>query len=217
MPNDHGERLRGRQWLWHRRLLAIAPLTMKVTMAMRTACIIDKLLVATATLALIGAGWYVAHPQEAANKSLGMATQGTDTVAIFVVSSTCRACTDKRLVRNVVEAKRALDATRRGKRLRFLGVAADPDPHRGLKFLKRFEPFEEVSSGGGWANAVVLRHVWGDSMAIGSVPQLIIVERAFSTSTDRVAPASEDVLVRLHGYPQIIEWLREQNHAYQVN
>lgn len=135
---------------------------------------------------------------------------GPELVLLFFASSTCGACNDKRLlaaypamIENV--AKEALE---RKVRFATAGVGIDHRPSDAIKFFNKFGPFNELIIGRNWTNSGALRYLWGEFSGAPETPQVVVVARTLSDSSNWVVQVkSERVLLRLSGLRQILRWI----------
>ena len=118
-------------------------------------------------------------------------------VLTYVGDPGCAVCT-RPSFKEVLRQKLTLirdEATRRGVRVRAIGVAMSGDLDAGLGLLRSSGEWEEVSLGGGWYNSHVERRVW-EALSPPLTPQLIAAPRAVwrSPSGDLLfAPLSRPV------------------------
>lgn len=135
---------------------------------------------------------------------------GTELLAIFVGSSTCTASTDpdlKATLRRIHNGLREL-AEREQKIFVSVGVALDQDPWRGIKFLERFGPFDEVLSGGNWLNTGSVAFILRDFPGRRAIPQLILIERDVSIESTGIASVEDRLVGRKVGSEAIAEFAR---------
>ena len=123
------------------------------------------------------------------------APEGAQLVMVFLGSSTCGASQYPGLDRAVQDLRRTLSvsAARQQRRFVSVGVALDQDPRQGMGFLKRFGPFDEVLSGGGWLNTGALVFIVREFPAPRALPQLVVIERDVDNVPLRKARASHVV------------------------
>lgn len=99
----------------------------------------------------------------------------TQTLAVVIVSSACRACQSKEFR---TAERELVSALRRDGRALIHGVSLDADVNDGLKFLRKLGPFDEVSAGGGWQSVAAQQYVWGDlGGGTPMVPQILFISR----------------------------------------
>lgn len=138
---------------------------------------------------------------------------GTELVAVFVVSSGCVFSRDPTLPAALAGTRRELQARaeKSGKRFVSIGVALDADPTEGTRFLERFGTFDELIVGGGWLNVGFLSFIARDLPGPLATPQLVVVERDIVVD-QRVFDVSRDRLLgRYIGVDQI------RDARYDVN
>ena len=131
-----------------------------------------------------------------------------DTVAVFVVSSTCAACKKKPgagLVREWLDSL----TSRSGSRPHVIGLSIDTNVSVGLDFLRQIGNFDEVSAGSGYMNTLALRYIWQDSIPFAGVPQLIVFRRRASVVDSPLSVSNvEDSFQRIVGLDAIANWLK---------
>lgn len=117
-------------------------------------------------------------------------TEGPHLVLLFAGSSSCRWSTDPELPDAVESLKLQLAqyAGERAMAFRAIGVSVDWDTARGLEHLATFGRFDEVATGGNWANSALLDHVWerGYTMA---TPGVFVYLREVGVEADRESDA----------------------------
>ena len=85
-------------------------------------------------------------------------------------------------------------------------MAIDTIPTTGLRFLEEFGPFDEVSSGGGWANSMALALIRGDFPGQVAIPQLLVVERSIVLEDPHSSAVEDRLLGRKIGSEQIVSF-----------
>jgi hypothetical protein len=168
----------------------------------------EGLLTVVSALVFLAAGVYWWSGQAAGAASQPEYTTGVDTIAITIVSDSCKACEIKSEVaafRNAHERLR----TSPGRRIRVVGVAVDPDVGRGRRRLAKLGPFSEISSGGGWTNSVAVEYIWADTLALPAIPQLVVVERNQVVDEQHITVESERVVDRVYGMHAMARWLAD--------
>jgi hypothetical protein len=88
-----------------------------------------------------------------------------------------------------------------------MGVSTDWDLESGLRFLNDCGPWDEVVVGNNWYNSAVIEHIWSVPGAEAAVPQVLLVERFFEASGNRIEPGPKNYLVRLSGTSDLHKWL----------
>jgi hypothetical protein len=97
-------------------------------------------------------------------------------------------------------------APREHKPLVSVGISLDQDPLIGIDFLKRFGPFDEVLSGGGWLNTGSIAFVVRHFPARRAIPQLIIVERDVVLESNSASILNERLISRKIGADAIVRF-----------
>jgi len=103
-----------------------------------------------------------------------------------------------------------------GPAVRAIGVAMDFDPDSGAMYLRRLADFDQWVVGGNWGNDVVVRLVWRDSVAVPSIPQLLIIERSIGEQTRKdglvgMYFGSDRVVQRLMNANEIAQWVFKES------
>ena len=88
-----------------------------------------------------------------------------------------------------------------------LGISAGPSIHRGLEYLERFGPFDEIAIGREGLNTVAMRYLAEEFPAEASFPQVLVIERQLKSWEPGYSFETERVLVRAIGVPQIEAWV----------
>jgi hypothetical protein len=133
---------------------------------------------------------------------------GGEVVMVFVATSNCRANKEKGFPAVLERAKvaAARRARAEGKQFRVIAVAIDDDPRVGLRFLRKFGAFDEISLGGNWINHDVVRYVWRDLPYRPGVPQVVVVERQIRKERATIWVSQEREVRRLLGTDEIRRW-----------
>jgi len=128
---------------------------------------------------------------------------------IFIGSSTCGAHRNEGLRAAIETAKRALAerSTAAGRQFTSAGVAIDWRIEDGIEFLAAFGEFDEIIVGGSWLNSGAIRYVWEDFPGSSVVPQVVVVRRPVTVSSSTISVGEEELLARLAGADQIMEWV----------
>ncbi|MGD2153917.1 MAG: hypothetical protein PVG79_11675 [Gemmatimonadales bacterium] len=128
---------------------------------------------------------------------------------IFIGSSTCGAHRDAGFRAAIATAKRALAErfTGAGRQFASAGVAIDWRIEDGIEFLAEFGEFDEIIVGGNWLNSGAIRYVWEDFPGSSVVPQVVVARRSVNVSGSTIAVGEEELLARLAGAEQIMEWV----------
>ncbi|HUG38859.1 MAG TPA: hypothetical protein VMM12_00150 [Longimicrobiales bacterium] len=147
-------------------------------------------------------------------RSIGPATPsmplqtGTDSALVLIVSSQCSVCSDPALVEQLGALLRKAQVASAG-RLKVIGIAVDPSPRDGYELLSRMGRFDEMNVGGGWSNLAFSDLLWGDSIAVWAVPQLVVLERQLDADGRTVVEKKREVQVAAMGARDVVSWLQE--------
>lgn len=153
-------------------------------------------------------------------KQLGVvSTQpATEVVAVVISSSFCQAnevegfheavAAIPRLVRNQTADQSDVIT-------RFVGVAVDVDPETGTDYLLNLAEFDEVIGGGSWLNTATEKYMWGSYAIEQTIPQVILLRRTVTRSTDFVVLEESRLLDTIVGADRIIEWVNRGAPAFE--
>ena len=131
--------------------------------------------------------------------------EGVDTIAVILLSSVCPACQKEPEAGAVKRLLR--ESLQRGVRPYMVAIAMDEDPIEGIRFLASYGSFDELSAGGGWLNSVVVQRVWGDSLTLGALPQIITVERSIAIDEAGRMHVVDIPTGRYLGLTEMASWL----------
>lgn len=152
-----------------------------------TSRIVERAVLIVAAGALMGALAVRFVPTDRASGSARtqpVSESGIDTLLVFLLSSTCAACTSEPGFSEVIRYKRELWSQDRPK-IRFVGIAVDWSVSAGLDLLYEFGDFDEMSVGEQWSNSAVFQYIWSDSASNAAVPQLLVLQREKVVSADQ--------------------------------
>lgn len=138
----------------------------------------------------------------------GSAGAGEEILLVYMGSSSCHWSNAPGLASTVRQLKLDIQRRVRSDGLTFatLGIARDRSVVTGMKHLRKFGAFDEVTAGHGWYNDGVRRYVYEELPGPASTPQVIVVRRTLGTEGDQRLVANEQVLVRKVGLSEILEW-----------
>jgi hypothetical protein len=139
-------------------------------------------------------------------------------MAVLITTSNCIGARDPRFGPAVRAALRILaeESIRDSSQFRAIGVAIDFDPDSGAMYLHKLADFDQWVVGGNWGNDVVVRLLWRDSLAVPSIPQLLIIERSIGEQTRKNGLAgmyfgSDRVVQRLMNADEIAQWVFKES------
>lgn len=78
-----------------------------------------------------------------------------------------------------------------------LGVATDPTPRVGLRFLESLGPFDEIALGRSWLNSSAIRLMWRDHGGPPTVPQIVFLDRAVDVDSSTIRIGADSMVGRL--------------------
>jgi hypothetical protein len=139
-------------------------------------------------------------------------------IAVLITTSNCIGARDPKFGPAVRAALRILadESIRDSSQFRAIGVAMDFDPDSGAMYLRRLADFDQWVVGGNWGNDVVVRLVWQDSVAVPSIPQLLVIERGIGQQTRKnglvgMYFGSDRVIQRLMNADEIAQWVFKES------
>jgi hypothetical protein len=140
--------------------------------------------------------------------------RGDQVVVLFVASSSSRADAAPGLREAVRSLHRQLqvEAERHGLALEFVGVSLDWDVEEGIRFLRRYGPFDQVVVGGNWVNLAAIEYIWRDQPGSPTVPQIVLIRRHVDQRPATIDVSPDQVLGRFVGAEQIMEWAQRPQH-----
>lgn len=150
------------------------------------------------------------HAQDSAYQPSFTLPEGPQLVALYIGSSDCGACQRPELKAALETMKSGLQkrAVASGSSFAVIGVALDWSPTEGFGFLQGSGAFDEMWTGGNWANMGALRYIWTDTTATPGMPQVIVLRRTIGVGAKRLSVTPERILVRLVGDSEIEAWVR---------
>jgi hypothetical protein len=133
---------------------------------------------------------------------------GSELALVFIGSSTCWACGSPDLPRILERLKLALVQRARDHGCSFsaVGIAVDPHPEAGIRFLTKFGHFDEISCGGGMLGLGCRRYLQ-DIPGTAVVPQIVVVFRHVVVDRMGAAIRDEHAVLRKTGLEQLRDWI----------
>ena len=128
---------------------------------------------------------------------------------IYIGSTTCSPCGKPEMVEAVNRARHILAERAASDEMLFAstGVALDESIESGLKFLDKFEAFDQIVVGRGWNNLVVIDYLCRDPDGIVGVPQVLILEQESSWVGSRRKFSTPKIVRRVVG-DGILMWVK---------
>jgi len=141
---------------------------------------------------------------------------GPEVVFMFFGSAACGPAGAETTVEVVGRARDLVEAQAQEQGFRFVahGVAQNWDQRKGMTYLERFGPWDQVSLGRSWANSLVIRYLFSDSTNTAGTPGIAVVLRTLEVE---LGPDSllvgyeatdEQTLQRVTGAQAIQMWVR---------
>lgn len=166
-------------------------------------------LVAGGVLFLVGfVGTTMVRQSDQMSRSLGSEEiREAERAVVLIVSPTCGACNHPSLIEAWTTIREWHTPTEDvGAYL--TGVVTSEIAEDGIEFLRRFGPFHEVLSGGGWGGVGSMRFLFEEFPGQPSVPQVVVLRRRYQASVEGVQ-ITEEVEQRRVGLVEIRAWARE--------
>lgn len=140
--------------------------------------------------------------------------RGDQVVVFFVASASSRGSTASGLREAVLSLHQKLraEAERQGLALEVVGVSVDWDVDDGIRFLRRYGPFDEMVVGGNWVNLAAIEYIWRDQPGTPTIPQIVVVRRRVDPGPSTIGVGPDQVLGRFVGVEQIVEWAGRSTH-----
>jgi len=140
---------------------------------------------------------------------------GPEVVLVFFGSESCGYSRLPMTKAAVEEAKRLVAGQAAEAGVRFLahGVSNDLDPEVGMEFLRRVGRWDENSLGRGWANEMVMRHLFDEAQIGVGTPEVIVLRRnlSYDLGPDSLVvgyhSSGEREIIRLTGAREIRDWI----------
>lgn len=141
-------------------------------------------------------------------RGTGPPESGPELAFVYIGSSSCTWSNAEGLPELVAELKSMTAAKADDRNLSFttIGIARDLHVGRGLDHLRKYAPFDEVTSGRGWLNLGALRYVFEDVPGPASTPQILVLWRQVVVEDDRRSVEEPELLVRKVGLREIERW-----------
>ena len=133
---------------------------------------------------------------------------GPELTFVFITSSTCGPSNDPALPAVIEELKLLLQghAASVGRGFAAVGIAKDSRVEAGLRHLKKFGVFDEVTTGRGWLNMGVLDYVYEQTPGPAATPQVLVLEGFVDVENGERAIHIGSALVRKVGLVEIQAW-----------
>jgi hypothetical protein len=148
-------------------------------------------------------------PESSWQRDVNIRKEERELVLVYIGARSCGFCNDPEFKVVLSRFKLAIAGLAQVERrkLRTIGVSNDWDVEVGLQFLRDCGPWDEVVVGNNWYNSAIIEHVWNLPDVDGSIPQVVVFERAFILTGTRWIPGVKRYLIRLIGKVQMNEWL----------
>lgn len=151
-----------------------------------------------------GYWWRVEQPAPAGHRPGSLGNSGlpdqVEMQLVVIGSLTCHGADSPEFQTAVrkLQARARAEAEVTSVAVTVVGVGLDWAPSDGLKFFKRFGPFDMLLIGGNWLNEGAVKYIWRDLPGEPSVPQVLLVKRRIEVG-GRMVVDSETVVWRLIG------------------
>lgn len=148
-------------------------------------------------------------------KKLGLISQQPtrELIAVLITSSRCDANNIdgfRSAVSAIPELMSEQVASQPDALVRFIGIATDANAKAGAEYLLELADFDEMTAGGTWLNNATEKYLWSGSTRVeGYVPEIILLERTVTWSSNAVVIQNERVIGVVKGANAIIEWVKD--------
>jgi hypothetical protein len=143
---------------------------------------------------------------------------GRERLLVLIGSAACSAAQRPGFADTVRAVVRAAERVARDSGYAFatVGVSIDPSATRGLDFLERVGPFDEVSLGRSWLNSSVVRLVWRDHAGLAAIPQIVLVDRSVRVDSSVIEVGPDTVVARMVDMADMRAFLRRTGAAAKL-
>jgi hypothetical protein len=133
---------------------------------------------------------------------------GIEVVSVFIASETCFASNKPGFAPLIVRMNDSLRARARREHKQFatIGVSVGWSTEKGLEYLKKFGPFDELSVGHNWLNLTSLSFM-RDPSILAVIPYLVVLERPVKATKEEFSVGPDRVLLRAAGVREIERWV----------
>ena len=143
-------------------------------------------------------------------KSLPVQWSGDEVRIILFGAQSCGASNDATFLAAFKELRgslKRLSTLHPSIRIKLVGIAIDVSLERGLDFLRRTGPFDEISVGGNWLNDAAVELFWRDRPGPAALPQVVVVRRPVKVTQRNYWVGGDSIVMRKTGIHDIIEWI----------
>lgn len=135
---------------------------------------------------------------------------------IYFGCSTCNFANNKKIIEAISNLKSEFkeNFSSSNYSLKFVGTSNETDVYEGIKYLKQFGEFDEISVGNEMSNIVIQKYIWDyyETPIMGGTPQILIEKRVksiISQSPVTIYSAqfdSTEIITRVVGLNPILEF-----------
>lgn len=177
--------------------------------------------VAYTGVSVLRSSFHVAGPAKPLPPAVNPIKSGKHLVAFLVISEECGWSTQPATIKSIVHLKEALVAAHRQqyREISLVAIDVDADVATGWRFLNSLQHgidkplFDQVDIGGTWLNNGFLNLDWRQHLAVGSTPQIVVVERNVDggeyMTSGKISVGADSLLTRVIGMKNIAQWLQK--------
>ncbi|MFA8342676.1 MAG: TlpA family protein disulfide reductase [Rhodothermaceae bacterium] len=134
--------------------------------------------------------------------------KNNETIVVFYFgSNSCGFCDNIDLIKSVKKIRTELPNIYPEIKIKFVQVCMDENIEEGIKFLKKYGYWDEISIGSHYQNELVLAYL--SKTKIAGVPHLIIYNDKYSNSSTPVIIKRKIILDKV-GVKQIVRWVEDK-------
>ncbi|MBI3578910.1 MAG: hypothetical protein HY089_05800 [Ignavibacteriales bacterium] len=126
-------------------------------------------------------------------------------VVYYFGATDCGPCNTPKNIENIKKIKAELPKKYSGKEFKFVMVTFDEDIEEGIKFVKKYGFWDEISVGKRWQNELVMQHL--NTAKLPGLPH-IFVDQTFLIKNEPIVK-SKTTIVELLGGKQIDQWVAD--------
>lgn len=130
---------------------------------------------------------------------------GTHLKFVYLGSSHCGFSNNVRNHDNIIAIKKHLKNALKSNDKSFIttGISVDFNAYKGIKYLKKTGPYDEIISGSNWFNNGAKTYIWETFQGNPSTPQIILVKSEIEVEAMHGIVQTEEVLKRISGINEI--------------
>ncbi|MBD3615286.1 MAG: hypothetical protein HUJ22_01845 [Gracilimonas sp.] len=135
---------------------------------------------------------------------------------VYIGSADCAACNDSLHKEIKVMKDRLREVSKlHDFRLMTTGISVEVNSTRGVEFLNKSGPYDEIIAGAGWYNLGVDNYIWNKFDGEGAIPQVLILKNKFHVNASTIGimniERNDSLLYRLSSYKSIKDFNHNMN------